>query len=116
MPFKEGQAKVAWADIPNLPKSLEDGLPPGRYTLRVKDGTEEVEFHVADAPTKERILQRPNRLAELLGTNEHPLYVLVAVQHLLGQRVNADGNAMPYMADALNLLETAPPALSRPRT
>ncbi len=111
--FKEDQAKVAWSDIPDLAKSLEDGLPPGRYTLRVKDDTEEVEFHVADAATKERILQRPNRLAELLGTKEHPLYLLVAVEHLLSQ-VDADGSAMPCMADALDLLETAPPALLTP--
>ena len=37
--FKKGREKIAWSEIPLLPKDLREGLPPGKYTLAMKDKT-----------------------------------------------------------------------------
>ncbi len=109
IPFGAGQAKVEWSKIVDLPESLKQGLPAGRYALRTEDGTEEVRFEVATPEVSQQVMYDPHRLANLLTKTDESIYLLVAVQRLLGQ-VGQDGEPQPFLADALDLLETVSPS------
>lgn len=105
--FPEGQSKLTWAEIPDLPHRLEEGLPPGKYRLAPVEDGPEVTFTIQKPSTRERVMQPAHRLAELLGSREHPLYLQVAVQRLLPfVQDNAERNS--YLADAFDLLDQAP--------
>lgn len=117
--FEEGGAKMAWSEIPGLPDRLEAGLPPGEYTLRAVRGGESTTFVVEEAEIRDWVMHIPDQLADLLGGSDSPLHLLVTVEHLLAQS-DEEGRPQPYLADALDLLESVPevrltPHLSRLR-
>ena len=105
IPFKQGQATIAWADIPGLPAAYAGGLPPGQYAIVPATGGETT-FTVEPEALRQWVMETLQPLDKLLGTDHHPLYLEVAVGHLLAQ-VNDEGRPRPYLADALDLLETA---------
>ena len=88
IPFKEGQTKMAWSEITDMPKELRDGLKPGDYTLHLKGKflTGESQFTVAPLAERMTVLARVNELAGLVGNRSDPLYVQAAVEHLLDYR------------------------------
>lgn len=104
IPMADGQEKLAWTEIPGLPESLQDGLPPGEYTLRLEKSGESTTFTVEDSEIREWVLQSPAELAALLKTKDDPLCLLFTVEHLLSQ-LDEYGRPQPYLADALDLLE-----------
>ncbi len=112
-PLKEGQQKLRWRDIANLPESLANGLPAGEYVLRVKAGSEMSSFVIEDAEVREQVSSLPNALSKLLETNDDPLYLQIAAEHFLAQ-TDERGASRPYLADALDLLEDAPAAALTP--
>ncbi len=107
-PVKAGRAKIAWAEIPDLPDPLRDGLPPGEYTLSEEGGAASATFFIEPKAIADWVMETPDELDELLGSRDHPLYLQVAVDHLLAQ-VDEKDRPRPYAADALDLLEAAPP-------
>ena len=107
IPIEEDQARVAWPEIPDLPADLEEGLPPGEYTLREEDGRASTTFTVEDVELREWVMEVPDELKRLLDGRRDPLYLQVTVGHLLGQ-VDENDRPRPYTADALDLLEGAP--------
>jgi CHAT domain-containing protein len=113
IPVEEDQAKIAWSEIPRLPGRLQEGLPPGEYTLMEEDGSPSVTFFVEETAIRKWVMEIPDELAQWLDTREHPLYLQVAAGHLLAQR-DEDDRPRPYAADALDLLEAAPPEILTP--
>ena len=102
-----GQAKLAFADFAkSLPKDWQHGLPAGQYSLHVESGLEAVTFDVVDDATRRRVMKPLDELARLIGQTTDPLYVQVAVEHLLAER-DARGRERPFLADALDLLEAS---------
>ena len=98
----EGQERLRWSEIAKLPKELADGLPPGDYVLTAEGALDRVEFTVEDPKRRDEVLRRSAELARLLGSRTHPIAVQVAVDELLSKK------PQPYLADALDLLESVP--------
>lgn len=105
IPFPEGQSRLAWSEIRGLPERLKAGLPPGEYTLRAEKGRETVTFTVEDLELRRWVMEDPDALAALLQSRRHPLYLQLVVAHLLNQ-TDEQGRAQPYLADAVDLLES----------
>ena len=105
--FVAGQQMIAWADIANLPDELHAGLPPGEYTLRGVDSSESVTFTIEPAEIREWVMELPDELSDRLDSREDALYLHVATAHLMNQ-VDESGKPIPYVADALDLLESVP--------
>ena len=87
-----------------FPRTGKRGLPPGQYSLHVESGLEAVTFDVVDEAARRRVMKPLDELARLTEQTTDPLYVQVAVEHLLAQR-DSRGRERPYLADALDLLE-----------
>ena len=120
VPFAAGQTRMRWTDIPALPKTLTDGLPPGVYTLR-KEGTPfEAAFTVEAPERRAEVLRHSAELDRLLNDLTNPLAVQAAVTELLAQTDDTGKKPRPYLADALDRLESVPetaltPSLKRTR-
>ncbi len=104
-----GRQKLAWDEIPDLPKPLQNGLPPGQYTLRGVGSAESATFTVEPEEIRRWVMELPHELADRLGSRKGPLYLQVAVVHLMGQ-VDESQAPRPYLADALDLLDSVPSA------
>lgn len=105
IPIDQGISKLAFAEISkSLPAPWKAGLPPGQYTLRVDAGLETVTFTVEDETVRHRVMKPLDELLRLLSRPSDPLYIQVAVEHLLAQQ-DEHGREQPYLADALDLLE-----------
>ena len=106
IPIGQGVSKLAFTEIAkSLPAPWQAGLPPGQYTLRVDAGLETVTFTVEGEAARRRVMKPLDELLDLLGRPSDPLYIQVAVEHLLAQR-DEHGREQPYLADALDLLES----------
>ena len=103
--FREGQSAIRWSELPDIPKAHERGLAPGEYTLRAKEGGQSTTFIVDDPELRDWVLMRSEELARLLGSRDNHLCLQVAVEELLFAAI--DGQSPPYLADALDLLESA---------
>lgn len=107
IPFTEGQTKVEWDAIPQLPPALKAGLSPGQYTLRMEDGVESTTFTIVEeAEERAEVWKRPNDLAALLGGRTDPVYLQATAEHFLSQQASAERRSYP--ADALDVLESIP--------
>lgn len=103
----EGQDRLAWNDIPNLPETFRQGLPPGEYTIRAAKSNESSAFTIEPFEVRRWVMELAEELAGLLGDRAGPLYLQVAAVHLLSQ-TDESGRPRPYAADALDLLESVP--------
>ena len=104
--FAQGQSRIALEDVLGLPTDLKDGLSGGTYVLSLEDGTESTTFTVASVEERSRVLRRAEEIAGFLG-RANPLYLQVAVEHLLTE--TDDGKkSRPFVGAALRLLESAP--------
>lgn len=112
-PVDQGQLVQRWSEIPDLPKELKKGLPPGQYTLALADSDRQFSFQVADKELRSQVLQDANRMADLLGSRKDPLYVLFAVESLISHK-DQGGFPTPHLADALELIEQTTDAKQTP--
>ena len=101
--FPKTVAKLCWANIPDLPPTLQNGLPPGVYQFRLPHptGLEAARFTVLSAGREGEVLNRSKELAALLNDPQHPLALQVAVEEMLACRP-------PCLADVMDLLEGLP--------
>ena len=106
IPIAENQTVVKWSEIPNLPKELANGLPPGRYLF--EQAPERAAFTVEEPKRRNEVLRRSDELARLLGGKPHVLAIQVAVEEMLAQMDEEGKKPQPYLADALDLLESTP--------
>jgi hypothetical protein len=106
IPFRNGQERVALADLPELPADLKEGLPPGAYCLQM-EGEAAITFVVAEPGRRAAVMKPVDELAGMLENRTDPLFLQVAAEHLLAQRDDKD-NPRPYLADALDVLESVP--------
>jgi len=102
----KGEHTLAWNSIGGLPENLQNGLPPGEYTLRAKSGGASATFRVMLVEMRERVMRRAGELERLLGGADDALYVQVAADAMLAYR-DEHGNPQPLLADALDLLDAA---------
>ncbi|QDU94489.1 CHAT domain-containing protein [Lignipirellula cremea] len=107
--FPQGQQTLKWDDIPGLPGDIQEGLAAGEYVFRYTDGTGATPFVVEDDEVRDWVWERPDELAQLLGSKAEPTYRVVAVEHLLSQ-LDENQRPLPYLADALDLIEATPEA------
>lgn len=110
--FADRQAAIRWSDIPALPPALAEGLPPGRYTLRLEGGLEGTQFTVASAAERIAALGPADELTTLLRGESPAFLAQFRVERLLAPR-NAQGTPT-YLADALELLDSLPAEQSTP--
>ena len=104
--FAQGQSRIALEDVLGLPTDLKDGLSGGTYVLSLEDGTESTTFTVASVEERSRVLRRAEEIAGFLG-RANPLYLQVAVEHLLTE--TDDGKKSRRLSGAaLRLLEARP--------
>jgi hypothetical protein len=108
IPFAENQSIMKWADVPSLPESLKEGLLPGEYSLRTEGTGDSTVFMVDDTRKQDYVLRIPRQLAAILKTKSDPLFLQVAVDHLVGH-VDGNGVPCPYYSDALDLLDSVSP-------
>ena len=73
----------------------------------MEDGSESSAFTVEDADWRDAVMALPNRFADLLGSPTDPLYLQITVEYLLDQ-VDENGTPLPYLSDALDVLESVP--------
>lgn len=104
LPLDSKQQAVHWRDVPNVAK---DGLPPGRYTLQMRPGTERVTFTVQPADVRKAVSRRFEELGVVLGSKNDALAVRVLVEELLNQ-TDAEGRPLAYAADALAAIDSVP--------
>jgi CHAT domain-containing protein len=99
VPFAEGQQRVAFGDLKDVPKKYADGLPPGKYQAGGSS------FIVADERERQATMGPADELAALLGPEgrRDPLYLQFTLERLL-----ADKNKADYFGDALDLLDSVP--------
>lgn len=107
--FPAGQAELKWSDIPDLPAELKTGLPPGLYQLRAGNSGSSVKFQVLDPATLSTEFQIVNELRELIASEHDPIVVQVTVEALL-QHTSSERQPQPLLVDAVDLLESVPPA------
>src|SRR5262249_6022561 len=99
------QARVSLREVPGLPAAWREGLPAGTYTLRLEGSRRNrTTFVVETAERRASVLRPLEEFAPLVGGCSDPLYLQIAVEHLLDQA------PQPYLGDALALLDEAPPA------
>ncbi len=103
--FREGQSTIRWRELPDVPDAYQKGLTPGEYTLRTERGGQGTMFIVDESELRDWVLMRSDELTRLLGSRDNPLCLQVAVEELLF--TGTDGQSPPYLADALDLLESA---------
>lgn len=101
-----GVQVLRWSQLTDLPEPLRGQLPEGEYTLRATSGGASVTFRVETREIRDWVNAPLQRLKELT-TETDPLYVQVAVEHLLDQRDDA-GRPAPYLSDALDLITNLP--------
>lgn len=110
---REGQATITWPEIAGLPAEFSAGLPAGEYTLVTEDGRQSTTFFVEDPEIRDWVMELPAEMEQLLGGRADPLWLEVAVGHLLGQ-TDERGRPRPYPGDALDLIEQAPATVITP--
>lgn len=103
IPFPEKSDRVEWTEIKNLPPSLTDGLPPGRYDLELTPtatGTQRFSFIVAEPSVNQSMFKQINKLRDLLPI-ESSVPTQIAVEEFLRHRP-------PMLSDAMDWLESYP--------
>jgi CHAT domain-containing protein len=103
--FRDGQERVALTDLSGLPADLKEGLRPGAYRLRIEGETAATTFAIAEVGRRSIVMKPLEELAGLLENRTDPLFLQVAAEHLLAQR-DRDNHSSPYLADALDVLES----------
>jgi CHAT domain-containing protein len=98
--FQRNQAELALAEVADRPDAWRDGLPPGKYTLRLNgDQNESTTFVVVPLVQREQVSAWLDEWRQLTGGSNQSLYVFGAVEYLLAQQ------PLPYLTDALDLLD-----------
>jgi CHAT domain-containing protein len=105
--FKDKGNSVKWEELTGLPDAWKQGLPPGKYTLKAETelGPQTVTFHVELDTVRLATLKRADSLAALLGADD-PLVPLVRTEAILYR--TATDRSPPYLADALDYLQSLP--------
>ena len=94
VPIARTQAKVAFAQMTSaFPAEWGNGLPAGGYTLRAENGLESVTFVIEDGPQRRRVMKTLDDFASLTGGRSDPLWIQVAVEHLLSGGTAKAGTA-----------------------
>ncbi|WP_437192283.1 CHAT domain-containing protein [Planctomicrobium sp. SH527] len=101
-PFAAGVQTLHWSDIPNRPAELENGLPPGRYLLRLHQADETASFHVIDQKSAENLLQKSRAFRDQFAKLSPDLADQLTVETLL--KATSDGQPTPFLADVLDIL------------
>ena len=101
--LQENQATWSLSEVAQLPVAWKHGLPAGAYTLRVEaDSRPAVTFTVESSSRREQVLKWLEEWLRLAGGRSKALDALVAVEYL------AANQPLPYLADALDILDDLP--------
>ncbi|NUM34504.1 MAG: CHAT domain-containing protein [Candidatus Brocadiae bacterium] len=103
IPFPENQHKVLFHEIPDLPDRFKSGLPEGEYSLQIEGDRNTIRFFLHQE--QEDSFLRKARLLFAEGNN--PLYIQLAVEHLLSHK-DKKGKLAPYFCDAFDILDSLP--------
>ncbi|WP_437203441.1 CHAT domain-containing protein [Planctomicrobium sp. SH664] len=103
-PFPPGTSRLRWEELPGLPEPIRDGLPPGRYLLKMKNAATETSFHVVETDLTEQWTEKVERVQRVLGPVDQNLLDQVLVERLL-KNVDELGQPLSYFSDAADLLD-----------
>lgn len=109
IPFAEGQTSIALLEWKEWPRELENGLPPGQYSIRFDKGLERNQFTILEADQARRQQGPMQSMFEAIGSPTDLLAKQYAVEHLLSFRT--DDNRPAFLGDALDLVESLPKPL-----
>ena len=103
--FKASVTQVKWDELTGLPETWKPGLPAGKYTLQAKTdlGPQTLTFFVEPDSVRAAALKRADALAALLEAND-ALLPLARTEMLVFR--SATDRTSPYLADALDLLDS----------
>ncbi len=98
----EGKQILHWSEIPNRPPEIENGLPPGRYILKLHQAGESITFNVIDSTAAESLLQKTQTFKDLFANLSPNLADQLIIETLL--KATNDEQPTPLLADALDIL------------
>lgn len=107
IPFSAGQNVLSWADIPDLPEDLRNGLPTGEYSIESQDGRTDIAFYVEEAQVRSALLEPIERLTQLVGSEHDPLVLQFAIEQLVDP-TNIGEDAESYVVDAYDRVTAVP--------